>query len=342
MIPSTVSRALLSASFLGAAISSLNVLAAPTPISPLSMSSNPASTGVQPAQPSSESAFGQESLSSRGPLEVVVPMVQRRELGHDVESTVPSQLEYGDVLGAVEASERDQDGTEDVKDFNASVSFVNLKHRGGYLSMPANQHEDTVQIQIKELKAWVNAVESQFRYWIVNDAMNLKQIFGKTSDREFVLKSFNKKQVLAKAKTAQKFDPKLPSDITEMAKSNIDQLMNNKEDVESKRVVDEYKSELYDPAKQKKDRDEAIAKISSNNVNFRLNVAEKIKDVNSFKSSTGKMQDEDTLENLKATLETVQSALTYDVPEQMLETAMDNLIKAYNFVVSVVSKSPKQ
>ncbi|KAJ3820422.1 hypothetical protein F5880DRAFT_963105 [Lentinula raphanica] len=115
MIPSTVSRALLSASFLGAAISS-NVLAAPTPISPLSMSSNPASTGVQPAQPSSESAFGQESLSSRGPLEVVVPMVQRRELGHDVESTVPSQLEYGDVLGAVEASERDQDGTEDVKD----------------------------------------------------------------------------------------------------------------------------------------------------------------------------------------------------------------------------------
>ncbi|KAJ3776750.1 hypothetical protein FB446DRAFT_720022 [Lentinula raphanica] len=270
MIPSTVSRALLSASFLGAAISSLNVLAAPTPISPLSMSSNPASTGVQPAQPSSESAFGQESLSSRGPLEVVVPMVQRRELGHDVESTVPSQLEYGDVLGAVEASERDQDGTEDVKDFNASVSFVNLKHRGGYLSMPANQHEgepakhcpqssmlktnlaDTVQIQIKELKAWVNAVESQFRYWIVNDAMNLKQIFGKTSDREFVLKSFNKKQVLAKAKTAQKFDPKLPSDITEMAKSNIDQLMNNKEDVESKRVVDEYKSELYDPAKQKK------------------------------------------------------------------------------------------
>ncbi|KAJ3770457.1 hypothetical protein FB446DRAFT_156085 [Lentinula raphanica] len=134
MIPSIVSRALLAALFLRAVISS-NVLVAPTPISPLSMSSNPASTGAQPAQPSSESAFGQGSLSSRGPLEVVVPMVQRRELVHDVESTVPSQLEYGDSLGAVsEVFESDQDGTKDVTDPNTSVSFVNLKHRGGFLS----------------------------------------------------------------------------------------------------------------------------------------------------------------------------------------------------------------
>ncbi|KAJ3725182.1 hypothetical protein C8R42DRAFT_718674 [Lentinula raphanica] len=159
MIPSIVSRALLAALFLRAVISS-NVLAAPTPISPReSMSSNPASTGAQPAQPSSESAFGQGSLSSRGPLEVVVPMVQRRELGHDVESTVPSQLEYGDGLGAVsEVFESDQDGTKDVTDPNTSVSFVNLKHRGGFLSTLAPTPKVTLIDEHKKLDSHIGAL----------------------------------------------------------------------------------------------------------------------------------------------------------------------------------------
>ncbi|KAJ3832484.1 hypothetical protein F5878DRAFT_666534 [Lentinula raphanica] len=189
MTPSFASRALLAALFLGAAISS-NVLAAPTPISPLSMSSNPASAGAQPAQPSPESAFSRQgSLSGRGPPEVDVPMVQRRELVHDVESTVPSQLEYGDSLGAVsKVFESDQDGTKDVTDPNTSVSFVNLKHRGGFLSTLAPTPKVTLTDEHKKtlipiLERWVKMVEENFNRMVERDDKNLKLIINKKKGR---------------------------------------------------------------------------------------------------------------------------------------------------------------
>ncbi|KAJ3969288.1 hypothetical protein EV361DRAFT_921719 [Lentinula raphanica] len=236
MTPSFASRALLAALFLGAAISS-NVLAAPTPISPLSMSSNPASAGAQPAQPSPESAFSRQgSLSGRGPPEVDVPMVQRRELVHDVESTVPSQLEYGDSLGAVsKVFESDQDGTKDVTDPNTSVSFVNLKHRGGFLSTLAPTPKVTLTDEHKKtlipiLERWVKMVEENFNRMVERDDKNLKLIINKKKGRALntARKNFSVHRIFVTAQTALKLEPELSLNIREMATSNT-KLLRNKE-----------------------------------------------------------------------------------------------------------------
>ncbi|KAJ3755378.1 hypothetical protein EV360DRAFT_72903 [Lentinula raphanica] len=308
MTPSFASRALLVALFLGAAISS-NVLAAPTPISPLSMSSNPASTGVQPAQPSSESAFGQGSLSSRGPPEVDVPMVQRRELVHDVESTVPTQFEYGDDLDAVsEVFKSDQDGTEDVTDPNASVSFVNLKHRGGFLSTPAPTPEVTLTDEHKKtlipiLERWVKMVKKYFNRRVKRDAKNLELIINKKKGRDLdtALKNFSVHRIFVTAQTALKLEPEreLSLNIREMATSNT-KLLRNKEVarliIEGDRKYNRGKNRL------------SVDDISQKNTEFR-----------------------DTFENMKletllGTFSVACSSLGLSVPQDIEQTAWGNFV----------------